>query len=147
MSYIRLHDPPTTQYPPSNFPSSKSSSLLMRLPQFGPREIRGAKVSSERKRKLVLSYLPDWSVIPPVCVDSPHTNTTQAHLYWTCVRLTLISSRNVLVDPSPQRRILRFRQYLWLQASFLPRRYLVSLAATLAAKTSPNVRPNSLRHP
>lgn len=81
MSYIRLHDqtPQTrTQYPPSlpsNSPPSNPRSLLMRLPQYGPRDLKGGKVSRERKRKLLLSYLPDWSVTPSVCIDPSHTDS------------------------------------------------------------------------
>ena len=102
MSYIRLHDPPTTQYPPadsSKFPPSKPRSFLMKLPQYGPRELKGAKISTERRRRLLLSYLPDWLAISSVCVDPPHTNSTQGHLHWTCVRPTLYHLQ--LISPTP----------------------------------------------
>ena len=85
----------------------------MKLPQYGPREIKSVKVSSDRKRKLLLSYLPDWSAIPSVCVDSPHISSTQDHLYCACVRSTL--NHLELTSSAPlQWRILCFGQHLWL---------------------------------
>lgn len=92
MSYIRLQDPTSTRYPPTNsssLPPSKPPSFLMRLPQYGPREFKGAKVSSERKRRLLFSYLPDWSVTLPVRIYPPHTDSTQDRFNWARVRSTL----------------------------------------------------------
>lgn len=34
----------------------------MRLPQLHPREIKSAKISKERRRRLLFSYLPDWII-------------------------------------------------------------------------------------
>jgi hypothetical protein len=63
MPYIRLDDSSTSHHSSnstSTFPSSQPRSFLMRIPQFNPRVPKGAKMSGERKRKLLLSYLPDW---------------------------------------------------------------------------------------
>ena len=149
MSYIRLEDQTrTTRYPPNNpsTPPSKPRSLLMKLPQYGPRDLKTGKVSSERKRKLLLSYLPDWSVIP-ICLHrlsyQPHPGSSRL-----CLRtLNSLSSHTGLTESPLQRRFLCSGQHLRLQASLLLRRYLVSLTRYSYGKISPDILPNSLRHP
>ena len=63
MSYTRLHDPTSSSYPPSmtsNAPPPEPRTFLTKIPQFNPRELKSAKIPRDRKRKLLLSYLPDW---------------------------------------------------------------------------------------
>lgn len=46
----------------SRLDPNESSSFIMRVPQFWPGDTDRKPVSSARRRKLLLSYLPDWWV-------------------------------------------------------------------------------------
>jgi len=46
----------------SNAPPPEPRTFLTKIPQFNPRELKSAKIPRDRKRRLLLSYLPDWIV-------------------------------------------------------------------------------------
>lgn len=152
MSYTPLDSPPTVHHSsnnPTNFPASGSQSFFMKLPQLHPRELKNIKISNQRRRRLLLSYLPDWYAISPSFCQA-HPNA-QSYLgsFPSCLRTLGCFAFQIasLIESPPQRRILRSGQDLWFQARVFLGRYLVSPKTESTARECTDICPDSLRHP